>query len=188
MLMDKKPTTIRQAPRSERLMHAASLGRVIEPMAQRMTGRQLTALGRLKRDWPLIAGAATAAACRPEALRFPRDRSDGATLTLLVRPGDALDLSYRLPRLVERINAHFGFAALAAIKLTQGEWAEAKPFRPPPPGRLSVDERTALDRIEDPELRATLTRIGQSIAGEGALPASRRRSMPKPSPSTETDT
>lgn len=173
----QKPTTYK-GPRQDRLFVSASLGRLVEPLAQRLTGRQLTALGRMKRDWHLIVGPKLAAACKPENLTFPKDRSDMAVLTLRVRPGDALDLSHGLPRLIERINAHFGFSALASIRLIQGEWAAPTPFTPPPPGRLSRQEAGRLQDIEDPELRATLTRLGQAIAAERPLPAAAPRAMP----------
>ena len=123
--------------------------------------------GRIVRDWPLIAGADLAGACLPESLSFPRGRRDGATLRLLAAPARALEIQYALPQLIERVNAHFGWAAVARVALRQG------PLPAPPKPRLrAMRPLTAAERAEvaeqvapvaDPDLRRRLAALGEAV-------------------------
>lgn len=123
--------------------------------------------GRIVRDWPLIAGAELAAACMPDSLSFPRGRRDGATLRLLAAPARALEIQHALPQLIERVNAHFGWAAVARIALRQGPLpAPPKPrLRPMRP--LSVAERAGVAEqvapVSDPQLRRRLAALGEAV-------------------------
>ncbi|MEQ8394140.1 DciA family protein [Thalassobaculum sp.] len=129
--------------------------------------------GRIVHDWPLIVGTDLAASCLPESLAFPRGKRDGATLRLLAAPARALELQHALPQLIERVNAHFGWAAVARVAIRQGPLpAKPKPrLRPMRPlslaERAGVAERVAA--VSDPELRRRLAALGEAV--RGAKPA-----------------
>src|SRR5215813_2931300 len=83
-------------------------------------------------DWVTIAGRELAAYTAPERLKWPRalarpdaetgepgkDRQ-GATLVLRVDGGRSLDVQHRARQLIERINAYFGYAAVAELRIVQ---------------------------------------------------------------------
>ncbi len=122
-------------------------------------------------DWAAIAGADIAGFSAPERLKWPRRPDDpeaangsGATLVLRVDGPRALELQYRLAQLIERINAYFGFRAVAQIRLYQAPLEtpathHAKPERITP----RADRKGLVNRIEDPRLRTALSRIASAI-------------------------
>jgi hypothetical protein len=77
----------------------------------------------------------------------------------------ALELQHLAPSVLERINGHFGYRAVARLKIEQGSVAPRNVTAPPPPlTRLeqnAVAEVTA--PVADPDLRASLSRLGAAI-------------------------
>jgi hypothetical protein len=73
--------------------------------------------------------------------------------------------------LIERINAFFGYHAVARLAQKQGP--PSRPAEPPPPRPrpLAAPERQVLDRsladIEDHALRDALRRLGEAVIGSG---------------------
>ena len=84
-------------------------------------------------DWAAIAGPELAAFTAPERIRWPRtaqqdadevgaaekSRRPGATLVLRVDGARSLDVQYGARQLIERINAYFGYAAVAELRIVQ---------------------------------------------------------------------
>lgn len=87
-------------------------------------------------SWPTIVGADLAALARPEQIKWPRGnrgpdegqarprtRSQGsgagATLTVACEPAHALEISYKATDILDRINRHFGYAAIAQLRVVQ---------------------------------------------------------------------
>jgi hypothetical protein len=81
-------------------------------------------------DWPRIAGADLAQWTTPERVKWPQgfDNAEiaeeggsrpGATLVLRVDPARALDVEYRARQIIERINAYFGYRAIAELRILQ---------------------------------------------------------------------
>jgi hypothetical protein len=146
-----------------------ALAALAPSIARRAGGKAAaTALGRLALDWPLIVGPRWAAATRPEKLTPGRGKDageEGATVTLAVDPGEALALQHELPRLIERINGHFGHAAVVKIKLKQA------PLAPPParprPAPLPQAEAAKIDdlvaAVGDNALRQRLATMGKTL-------------------------
>lgn len=77
------------------------------------------AVTRLLTHWAEVAGPELARLCRPQRVSYAR-KGFGATL-VLEAPGAAAPLvQMRLDGLRERINAVYGYAAIARIQLVQG--------------------------------------------------------------------
>ncbi|MEQ8966495.1 MAG: DciA family protein [Azospirillaceae bacterium] len=148
-----------------------ALAAVIGPITRSALGKSKSAIAALIADWPVVVGPEIAAAARPERLAFPRGRQDGATLTLTVAPAEALVLQHDLPRLIERINAHYGYAAVAKIKLVQAPPPPAPaaraPARPIPAGEAATID-AAVAGVEDDDLRARLAELGRALLRRGA--------------------
>jgi len=146
-----------------------TLDKPFRDLTQAAFARYGFAYGDLLTQWEAIAGAAIARICRPERIAWPRQSGDvkqrlGGTLHLRALAGRALELHYETPRLIERINAFYGYAAIAAIKLRQ---AATLASDPPPVQRrgLDADSEAALEAelagIGDDSLRQALRRLGQ---------------------------
>jgi hypothetical protein len=72
------------------------------------------------------------------------------------------------PVLIERINAFFGYGAVARLAFTQGPPVTAA-AAPAPLRQLSAEEQRAIEArvagVADPDLRAALARLGSAVAG-----------------------
>ena len=137
-------------------------------------------------DWAQIVGADLARATAPERLKWPKGVAahgkaveevdqgrPGATLILRVDDGRALDIQYKGRQIIERINAYFGYRAVADLRILQApiEARFAEPVRPiAGPAQPTPAEVTA---VEDPELRSALARMAQGVLGRAKAPATR---------------
>jgi hypothetical protein len=121
-------------------------------------------------DWAAIAGAELAAYTAPERLKWPRKptsdtdggRQAGATLILRVDGPRALEVEHLRPRLIERINASFGYRAVADIRVLQAPLirrdAPKKRAMAPAPASIAVFTDLREDRV-----RQALARIAAGI-------------------------
>jgi hypothetical protein len=129
-------------------------------------------------DWAAIAGRELAAFTAPERLKWPRrvERSDeetdaadkgrpGATLVLRVDAGRALDVQYNARQIIERINAYFGYAAVAELRILQAPVAPPHQERQAPrTAPIALTQEVA--GIADAALRDALGRLGAGIRAE----------------------
>ncbi len=127
-------------------------------------------------DWATIAGRELAAYTAPERLKWPRavERSDedgeeggkgrpGATLVLRVDGGRSLDVQHNARQIIERINAYFGYAAVAELRIVQAPVGADDRFARPlsrPAGRPLTAE---VAHVGDPGLRDALARLGAEV-------------------------
>jgi hypothetical protein len=141
------------------------LGSLVGPVTRAALGKKPSALGALLADWSTVVGPDTAAIALPEKLAFPKDRQDSATLTLRVEPSRALELQHDLPRLVERINGHFGYRAIDRIKLVQGKPTPAPaPARPRPTAPADEEAIDGLVAgVDDDDLKQRLAALGRAL-------------------------
>lgn len=149
-------------------------------------------------DWAHIVGADLARATQPERLRWPRTVADrsaatddgegsrtGATLHIRVDQGRALDIQYRSRQIVERINAYFGYRAVAELRLLQAPIAAPSPTasiaraRPQPE---PIEPPPAVAAVSDPALRDALLRMAAGIKGRRASIRNAQTSEPAPGP------
>lgn len=131
------------------------------------------AVSRLLTHWGEIAGDAVAAIAQPVKIGYGRDGL-GATLTLLVQGAAAPLVQMQAERIRERVNACYGYNAVARIRLTQTSavgFAEGQAPFAPAPGPAPAAEDPALRRqsaalsreIGDDSLRAALEALGEKV-------------------------
>jgi hypothetical protein len=129
------------------------------------------AVTRLLTGWPEIAGEALARITRPVKCGYGREGL-GATLTLLVAPAHAPMVQMDLPRLKDRVNAAYGYAAIARITLTQTAatgFAEGQaqfmpaPKAPPAETAISPEAAQVAAPVQDQGLRHALEALAQNI-------------------------
>lgn len=132
------------------------------------------AQSRLLTQWPEIAGSATAAIAHPVEIGYGRGGM-GATLTLLTTGANAPMLEMQKEQLRAKVNAVYGYNAIARIRITQtaatgfseGKVAfghqnpEAKSAKSDPALRQKAAE--AARPVSDEGLREALARLGENI-------------------------
>ena len=133
------------------------------------------AVSRVLTHWPEIAGADIAAIARPVQIGYGRGGL-GATLTVLTVGAQAPMLEMQKDRLRERINAVYGYNAIARIRIVQTAatgfaegWAVFAPAAAPapaPPEPSAEIERAAGDvsrGAHDPTLRSAIERLARNV-------------------------
>jgi hypothetical protein len=150
---------------------AVELDKVMAPMSRKKGFAEFD----LTHAWPDIMGLNLAAQCAPQRLARGPDGRDG-TLHLGVWGPLALELQHMTPQLVERINGHYGYRAVAKIMFHQtppspvavGKQAAAeragKEKTPAKSAQPPADLAKRAQAIEDPELRAALLDLGTSVS------------------------
>ena len=100
--------------------------------------------GAVLTDWEKIVGAVLARATVPERIAYPQgERSEG---TLHLRVGTAslaLELQHLEPQMIERINSHFGYRAVARIRILQGPVKRTESPKPKPRPAMASEKRLA---------------------------------------------
>jgi hypothetical protein len=130
------------------------------------------AVTRLLTQWAEVVGEETARITRPVKIGYGREGM-GATLTLLVSPAHAPMVQMDLPRLKDRVNGAYGYAAISRISLTQTAatgFAEGQAaFAPAPKAAKPIDPalqaeaRAVAAPVHDETLRAALETLAQNI-------------------------
>lgn len=130
------------------------------------------AVTRLLTHWPEVVGDALAAMTRPVKIGYARD-GFGATLTVLVSSAHAPMVQMELPKIIAKVNAVYGYAAISRISLTQTAptgFAEGQAeFMPAPKAAAKPDPAVQAKAAEtaapiaDAGLRAALEALAQNI-------------------------
>ncbi len=127
---------------------------------------------RLLTHWEEIVGVEIARIAKPQKVSYAR-QGFGAKLTLLAKPAHAPELQMQLPRIKERVNASYGYSAIADIRITQsgGAMGFAEPESSfahdhPAPGLPPAQAKklqAEVAGVKDETLRALLESLGQNI-------------------------
>lgn len=148
------------------------LGAVLPPAARRRGLAEATILA----EWATIVGPELAARCTPLALRQPAGGRGGAVLELAAGASAALELQHTAPQLIERVNTHLGFRAVARLRLLRRaavpspaplEPAEADPAAE---AELAAALADATAELPEGELRAALHALGRTLLQHGGRP------------------
>lgn len=160
----KQPEPAKPEPKPRR-NYMVALSAEVPAIAKAALGSKGYAEAGLFTHWAEIAGASLAATSLPVKLSFPRGKRDEGTLTVRCGGAAALELQHLAPSVLERINGHFGYRAVARLRIEQGAVAGRKVSVPPAPltrqEQSAVSEQTAC--VDDPEIRASLSRLGTAI-------------------------
>jgi len=154
----------------------ALIGKIVEPVAARK-GMGVTSL---LTQWPEIVGSRLAKICRPVELKRPAigaRRPEAAppaqsTLILRVDGAFALEAQHAALLIVDRINAHLGWACVAKVAFRQGPLDNPKADsakRPAPSLAANAAAASHTARIEEADLREALTRLGTRVIDKAGL-------------------
>ena len=147
-----------------------AIGTELPRIAGPVLGKRGFAEAQLIAEWAAIIGDDLADHCTPDKLSFSRGERRDGTLQLSVAAGFAPELQHREPRVLERINAFFGYRAVARLRLTQRPPSHQPRRRIAPAARpLSQSESKTLEKnlstIPDDALREALDRLGRAVLG-----------------------
>ncbi len=130
---------------------------------------------RLLTHWAEFVGEATAAVAKPVKVGYGR-QGFGATLTLLTNGANAPMLQADLPKIKDRVNACYGYAAISHIRITQTsatgfaetQTAFASAPKTPDPKPTADPKKAAafagqVAKVENEGLRSALAALGQNI-------------------------
>lgn len=131
------------------------------------------AVSRLLTHWAEVVGAEIAAIALPVKIGYGREGL-GATLTLLTTGSAAPVVQMQLPKIRERVNACYGYAAISRVAVTQtaptgfaeGQVAFAPAPKPAPRAADPAIRRKASalsGEVHDPALRAALEALGEKV-------------------------
>jgi hypothetical protein len=130
------------------------------------------AVTRLLTHWSEVVGEATAGIATPVNVSYGKGGM-GATLTLLTTGAQAPMLEMQKEQIREKVNACYGYRAIARVRITQTAptgFAEGRvAFVPAPktrktPGPAACAEaETLADRVESNELRVALAALGANV-------------------------
>ena len=146
---------------------AVTLNTLARRVMRPLFGKRGLADGRIVADWAEIAGPLLARSSRPARIAFATGERTNGTLHLKVAPGGlATEIQHIEPLLIERINGHFGYRAVARLHMIQA------PLPPPPPEPeptppLGPEAEAKLQRtladVKDSGLRAKLEALGRAV-------------------------
>ena len=170
---DRNETPERTSEATRRARGLLAVALEVDKVMQPHHAKRGFAAGDLAVAWARIMGPDLAEHCAPRHLtRGPK--GEAGTLHINVWGPLALELQHLSPQLIERINSHYGYRAVArlAFHQTPPPGLHTQPRRAKTaaaPGRRDraqrgPDREARLAAIEDPELQAALRDLGESVA------------------------
>ncbi|WP_372570552.1 DUF721 domain-containing protein [Ruegeria jejuensis] len=131
------------------------------------------AVSRVITHWAEIVGQDIAAICRPVNVSYGRG-GFGATLSVLTTGAQAPMLEMQKERLREKVNAVYGYNAIARIRLTQtaptgfaeGQASFAHQQTPKTteiPAEVVTEASKVAQGVENDDLRNALERLGRNV-------------------------
>jgi hypothetical protein len=145
--------------------------RMLDPVA-RARGFATTAI---LSEWPAVVGTDLAQFTVPERLVWPRRvedeaapsrqsafRPDGAMLVLRVDGPRAIEVQHRAEQILERVNAYFGYRAVAQLRFLQAPIKRETRGPSAPPVQAKAPP---ISGISDESLSAALGRLGAGVRG-----------------------
>lgn len=160
---------------------AKAVGSFVPKLTQKAFEKYGFSAATLLTDWATIVGADLASYTAPERLKWPRgvdaygevaegaQGRPGATLVLRVDGPRSLEVEHRRGQVLERINAYFGYRAVAELRIMQAPIerpAVATSQRRAAPARIATvaaSQAAHLQGITDEKLRDALARLEAQV-------------------------
>ena len=156
---------------NERKNHGLlAISQTVMPLVKKALGKKGLVEADVLLDWEKIAGAELAVCSQPERIEFKKDQRNEGILHLRVSSGaHALEIKHKEKIILEKINAYFGYKAVAGLRIMQSpeflaqQNVEVKDNK----AVVSPEEESYIRQlaigVENNELRETLERLGKNI-------------------------
>lgn len=158
-----------------------AVGKHFAKVADKAYARHGSAWAGLLTNWPEIVGPSLSDICCLEKVKWPthasanqtsetsrsRHQKIGGTLILKVVYGRALEIQHSTPQIIDRINAYYGYSAIAQIKIIQGKVEkklkkQKKTILPLDP--VTTDQlNNQMSDIEDDNLKHALHKLAKGV-------------------------
>ncbi len=152
-----------------------SVSKTIMPLAKQLLGAKGMLEMEILSDWTAIVGEELAQYSLPQKISFRKDERSNGTLELLVLSGAfALEIQHRESQILNKINAYFGYDAVAKLKIIQNSCPEnflftKKPIDNVKKNLVSPEEHNYITEIikdvDNNELRRHLEILGEAVLG-----------------------
>ncbi len=142
--------------------------KVLAPVIARRTAMTID----LVAAWPDIAGERHADYTMPEKINWPRKATEDdpfspGTLVIRCDGARAVLIQHETSQIIERVNLFFGFHAIEKIRLVQKPVSrmtvKTNQCLPEPDAASAKRLDAILERIDDPQLRASLEKLGRGV-------------------------
>lgn len=151
------------------------LGEGMSPLIKKLLGGSGLVQVELFAEWKNIVGEETSSYSAPQKIDFKKDSRNGGILHIAVPDGAfALEISAQKNILLEKVNSYFGYQAISDIRLTINDVFFKQPEETPKDDDkqekmlVSLQQQNYISKltedIKNPELKATLQKLGESIA------------------------
>ncbi len=144
-----------------------AIGELAGKLVARPMAKRGFAVAALVGDWAAIVGSALADSTLPLRVAFPRGARNDGTLHLKVSSGAmALQLQHLGPLIIERVNGHFGYRAVARLAFVQGPLRPCRAARrcpPTPKNKLEAKLAGRIEAVPDAKLREALDGSGDTL-------------------------
>jgi hypothetical protein len=146
----------------------AFTGRLLDPVARARGFATTTLLSQ----WPAIVGTELAQFTAPDRVVWPRRlqdgeeappkgwRAEGAILMLRVDGPRAIEVQHRSGKILERVNAYFGYRAVTEMRILQAPVGRSEPPSPAPARTIESVPLPLRASVEHEGLRRALARLG----------------------------
>lgn len=158
---------------SERRTHdLQSVSSMLLPLAKKILGKKGFVEVDVLTNWSKIVGEELAEFVWPQSIDFPRDARNNGVLKVAVPSGAfALELQHREKNVIQKINAYFGYAAVASLRIMQNAaleyGAQNQRVERVQKNLVSADEEIYIKDlsagIKNSALQETLERVGRCI-------------------------
>ncbi len=143
---------------------------VLSPRIRKAGEARGFAVSRLLTHWAEIVGEDIARAAHPVDISYGR-QGFGATLTILTTGAEAPLIEMQKQQLREKVNAVYGYNAIARVRITQTAatgFGDAGPSfvhapRPSPDPRVAGKADDLARPVENDDLRLALERLGRNV-------------------------
>lgn len=150
----------------------AQAGGLVQAQIRKAGEARGFAVSRLLTHWAEVVGTDIARLCRPVRINYGKGGL-GATLTVLARGAAGPILQAQLPDIRARVNACYGYNAVAQIRITQtaaegfaeprAGWGGQPDAAPVPAPEQHAAAADLADGVTDPDLRAALAGLGARV-------------------------
>jgi hypothetical protein len=145
-----------------------SISATVEKITRPIFGKRGFGQGSMIANWENIVGNVLAGHTFPEQISYPRNQRNNGTLHLRIdSPALALELQHVETQLLDRINTHFGYRAVANMRITQGVLPEKNNHNLTKKRKITLKEQNGLNKdlsiIDDPDLKDALQALGTEI-------------------------
>lgn len=169
---------------ARRPMPGKTVGQFLPKLTKRVFEKYGFATAQVATDWASIVGTKIAEMASPERIIWPRSAAQAAvaaeadldcgraaaTLVLRVQPAYALEMQYQAEQIAERVNAYFGYRAIARVRIVQGDFYR----RPQPKAAQTVPAaaggqstvKAGAGGVKNPALQSALDRLAANIDAE----------------------